>query len=139
MPADVQQVKGDQVIVDPDDVEGVSGQFVTGPVRPGEVQSLDFRKAFGQERPLHAGGSIQVSLHALIRTEEILVLPLDLREGFLQLVRHAVECLGEVSHEIDVLAQVAPGDLLGLPGQVAKIRVEILERLKDMHLAGGDT
>ncbi len=104
MPADVQQVKGDQVIADPDDVEGVSGQLVAGPVRPGKVQPLDFRKAFGQERPLYTGGGIQVSLHTLIRTEEILILPLDLREGFLQLVRHAVECLGEVSHEIDALA-----------------------------------
>ena len=87
---------------------------------------------------MHAGGGVQVSLHALIRAEEILVLPLDLREGFPQLVCHAVERRGEVSHEIDALAQVAPGDLLGLPGQMAKIRVEILERLKDVRLAGGD-
>ena len=116
----------------------VSGQLVAGPVRPGEVQPPDFRKAFGQERLLYTGGGIQVALHALIRAGEILILPLDLCEGFPQLLRHAVERLREVSHEIDTLAQVALGDLLGLPGQVAKIGVEILEGLQDMHLAGGD-
>ena len=86
----------------------------------GKIQARDFREALRKERPLHTRGSIQVSLHALVRTGEVVVLPLDLLEGFPQLLRHAVECCGEVTHEVDVLVQVAPSDLLGLPGQVAR-------------------
>ena len=54
MSADIQQVQGQQVIVDPDDIEGIPGEFVTGPVRPGEIKTIDLRQAFWQQCLLNA-------------------------------------------------------------------------------------
>lgn len=52
-----------------------------------------------------------------------------------QLRNHGVERLGKLTHVGDRLRIVAACDLLGLPGQVIKVRVDIFQVLAEKVLA----
>ena len=77
-------------------------------------------------------GRVQERLHdfvARVAAKDLpdeLVATLQLLVGILELLGHAIEGNGEVPHEINPLLQVSPGDLLGLLGEVPKIRLECL-------------
>ena len=72
----------------------------------------------------------------LIAALKLLIQIDKLLPGVLQLLSHGVEGNGEVSHEINPLLQITPGDLLGLPGKVLEVRLEGLEGMGNGHAAG---
>ena len=67
--------------------------------------------------------------------------PLDMAKGFFKLIDffpehsflmikslyHEVECIGELSHEVDPLGIIAAGDLLGLPRKMLKAGMKLFK------------
>jgi len=54
-------------------------------------------------------------------------LGLELSVRLLQGIDHGIEGAGELAHEIDALGEIAPRDLLGLPGEMPEIGLKLLE------------
>ena len=148
MAADVQDVKPDLAIAEWDDVQAIAGQFVAGPVDPGEVGARDARHLAGQERLLDPCRRLQVAGHPAVglRQSRVGLLQLDLQAAELQVRFDAgvqffhLKRLGDVIHPADgkrlhlvqLLGEGADEDD-GNPLEIV-VGLEVLAHLVAVHL-----
>ena len=107
-------------------------------VRPGRIKDLAVLDG-GDENILAPRDKLEQQLIVALDDREVLLhqtrLLLYLGVALAQLRNHGVERLGALAHAGDRLRIVAACDLLGLPGQVIKVRVDIFQVLAEKVLA----
>ena len=73
MPADVQDVERDAVIVELDRAQAVAGQLVAGAEGPGEAEPGDVGGRAGQERLLDPRGGPEVARHPAVGRLQVVI------------------------------------------------------------------
>ncbi len=82
MPADIDDIHTDRMVIELDDYQGVTGQLIARDIAPGNFATLDLHHLFGrQERRLNPSGGLEVLLHPQVGARQSLPRPLELKLG----------------------------------------------------------